>query len=79
MNQIKSHNRRAAFTLLKEFCVFAMGKNSDKGYFTEVTEWTNGEGYDILVEGVDGKRTISLTCGEWEAIKKCIKAIEKID
>lgn len=77
MNQIKSHNRKAAFTLLKEFCVFAMGQNSTKGYFTEVTEWSNGEGYDIMVVGVDGKRTISLTCGEYDAIKKCIKVIEK--
>lgn len=77
MNQIKSHNRRAAHADLKEFCIFAMGKNSDKGYFVEVTEWSNGEGYDIIADGVDGKRTISLTCGEYDAIKKCIKAIEK--
>lgn len=34
--------------------------------FVEVTEWKNGEGFDV---SISDKKTISLTWGEWECIQ----------
>lgn len=36
-----------------------------KDSFIEVTEWTNGEGFDI---SIDDNKHFSLTCGEINAI-----------
>lgn len=43
-----------------------------KGDFIEVTEWANGEGYDISVRD----KLISLTHGEIEAINYLIKCLD---
>lgn len=43
-----------------------------KGDFIEVTEWVNGEGYDISVRD----KLISLTHGEIEAINYLIKCLD---
>lgn len=43
-----------------------------KDDFIEVTEWTNGEGWDITIND----RVISLTYGQLEAIKYLIKSLD---
>lgn len=45
---------------------------ADKDDFIEITEWTNGEGWDICTN----KRQISLTFGELEAIYYLAKYLE---
>jgi hypothetical protein len=56
-----------------------MGEDrEDMGDFLEVTEWTNGEGYDICILDVAGEKQFHLTWGQFRALKKCIKAIEKL-
>ena len=40
--------------------------------FIEVTEWTNGEGYDIMIND----ETISLTEGQLNAINYLVKSLE---
>lgn len=75
MKKIEVIPRKSAFADLNEFCSFAIASGK-KHLFVEVTEWTNIEGYDITIEGSQGKRTLSLTYGEWEAIKECINTIE---
>lgn len=44
----------------------------DKDDFIEVTEWTNGEGYDISFKN----RTIQLTTGELDAIKYLVDSLQ---
>ena len=39
--------------------------------FIEVTEWTNGEGWDIWLND----RPMSLTCGQLEAINYLVKTL----
>jgi hypothetical protein len=75
--KIEVSERTSAFVLLSEFCMFSMGERRDKGDFLEVTEWSNGEGYDIHLNDVNGDKTFHLTWGQVRAFKKCIKAIEK--
>jgi len=43
-----------------------------KDDFIEVTEWTNGEGYDISLN----ERVISLSNGQLDAINYLIKALD---
>lgn len=60
--------RKSVNDSLKKYCVYA--KDGD---FIEVTERTNGEGWDINIS--DEKR-MSLTFGELEAINYLVKTLE---
>jgi hypothetical protein len=42
--------------------------------FIEVTEWSNGEGYDVRISD---EPTFSLHFTEWDLLKKLIKKIEE--
>jgi len=76
--KVQVSKRTAAMVDLKDFCTFSMGPDrKDKGDFLEVTEWTNGEGYDIHILDSAGEKQFQLTWGQVKALKKCIKAIEK--
>lgn len=44
--------------------------------YIEVTEWANGEGYDITIGGGSNYKQFSLTDGELEAIKYLTKSLE---
>jgi len=57
---MKSQKRNSVFTELKKYC--HLSKEND---FIEVTEWSNGEGYDITIND----KIISLTDGQLEGIK----------
>ena len=76
--EINVTNRKSAFVELKDYCVGSMGKDKEKeGHFLEVTKWSNGEGYDIHIEDSSGPTRFMLTWGQFEAMKKCIKVIDK--
>lgn len=76
--EIKVTNRKSAFVELKDYCVGSMGKDKEKeGHFLEVTEWSNWEGYDIHIHDSEGERQIHLSYGQFDAIKKCVKVIDK--
>lgn len=53
----------------------------DKNAIIEVTEWTNGEGYDInfLSNTSSILNTISLTEGQLEAINYLVKSLQYAD
>ena len=44
----------------------------NKSSFIEITEWTNGEGWDIAIN----EKMINLTYGELEAINYLTKALD---
>ena len=70
--KIEFSKRLSAFTALKPFC--SMAKDDD---FMEVTQWTNHEGFDIQISDVSGTRTIFMTDGEFLALKKLVKSLDK--
>jgi hypothetical protein len=48
--RISLNNRKAAFVELKDWCVMSCGPDREEaGDFLEVTQWTNGEGYDVFL------------------------------
>ncbi len=52
------------------------------GDFMEVTEWSNGEGYDVFISrelqnGVWEEQAFSVTYGQFRAMKKMIKLFQK--
>ena len=52
--EIKVTTRKSTFVELKDYCIGSMVKDGiDKGHFLEVTEWSNGEGYDMNLLGVN--------------------------
>lgn len=53
------NTRKSVHTELRAYC--HMAKSHE---ICEVTEWTNGEGWDIAI----GTRTIQLTMGELQAL-----------
>ena len=60
MSKIEVSKRRAVFAELKGYCHLS----SDNDYM-EVTEWSNGEGYDVCIDRKSGSEKFSLTHGEW--------------
>jgi len=75
MEKIKLENRKSAFIKLSDFCIMS----NDENDYIEVTEWSNMEGYDIEIYKHNTKTTnkIQLTYGEFQAIKKIIKLLNK--
>lgn len=61
---IEVNNRRAVFAELKNYCMHS----GDHDYM-EVTEWSNGEGFDIMIERNRGIERFSLSHGEWELLQ----------
>jgi hypothetical protein len=74
--KVDLRTRKSAFVELKDFCIFSMGDIKRKDDYLEVTEWSNGEGYDIYISTKDELK-LQLTWGQFHALKKCIKKIEK--
>lgn len=70
IKMIEFYDRKAVFSELKEYCI--MAKEFD---FIEITEWKNGEGFDINVSSTLGNQIISLTAGEFRLIKKMVKEL----
>ena len=64
MMSIEVSKRRAVFAPLKPYC-FHAGEND----YMEVTEWSNGEGYDIVIDRKNNTERFSLTHGEWECLQ----------
>ena len=62
--KVEVNNRRAVFAELKDYCMHS----GDHDYI-EVTEWSNGEGYDILIDRKRGMSQFSLSYGEWELLQ----------
>ena len=64
---IEIKQRKAKFTELKPYDHFA-----DESDYMEVTEWTNGEGFDVTTIIAKHNQTISLTYGQWEALQALV-------
>ena len=57
-------NRRAVFGELKDYCMHS----GDHDYM-EVTEWSNGEGYDVVISHKGGVESFGITHGGWELLQ----------
>ena len=66
---MQEYKRDTKFVSLKEFDSFS--KNGD---FMELTQWYNGEGFDITVSAFGGDQRFSLTWGQWTALKVLVGA-----
>jgi hypothetical protein len=71
-SMVEINNKLSKMTELVAYCHHA--KPHD---FGEVTEWVNGEGFDILLNSSRGEQRISVTYGEWEAIQVLVAYKEK--
>ena len=67
--KIEESKRMTLFSELNPFDVFAK-----KGDYIEVTEWTNGEGYDVTIES-NPRAYFQITDGQFRALKKLIKKL----
>ena len=76
INPIITNKRRAIFSTLKGYCPTTINRE-DKGDFIEITEWINGEGFDINISDVMGFRILQVTYGEYKLIKKLVKYLNK--
>ena len=60
---IEETKRKAVFSELKGYCIHACDNN-----YMEVTQWSNGEGYDICIDRKNGGEKFSLTFGEFDLL-----------
>jgi hypothetical protein len=70
---VEISNRRAIFSELAHYD--HLSKPDD---FIEVTEWSNGEGYDVEIASSPGSK-FQLTHGQFEAMKDLIYKLEKAE
>ena len=70
-NNIFIHNRRSGYAQLNHF-----GAENPQDYI-EVTEWTNGGGYDITIvtSNWNRERNYSLSYGEFQALQSIINKL----
>jgi len=69
---IDRHSRKTVIALLKSFCGFSA---KDEAHYIEVVEWVNAEGVDVVMEATSGKESFSLTYGQFDALKACMKEL----
>lgn len=67
---MEENKRNSVMMQLDGYCI--MSKEHD---YIEVTEWSNGEGFDIMIEG-DRLERFSLTWGQFKALKKGVKHLK---
>ena len=67
---MEKYTRKAIFDTLKKYDHTA--KEHD---FIEITEWYNGEGFDVEVQSSLSTR-FQLTWGQFKALKKLIKVLD---
>ena len=58
------YQRNARFSKLGDYDVWAKPKD-----FIEVTEWYNGEGFDVQLSTSAGEQRMSFSWGEYTALK----------
>ncbi len=64
---MKINNRKSIYDDLQKYdCL------KNKSSFIEITEWANGEGWDITID----EKMFNLTYGELEAIKYLTRALD---
>lgn len=64
---MKINNKKSIYDDLQKYdCL------KSKPSFIEITEWTNGEGWDITID----EKIFSLTYGELEAIKYLTRVLD---
>ena len=63
----EEYKRNARFVRLKEYDYFAAEDD-----FMEVTEWYNGEGFDVHTTSKTGIQQTSMTWGEYKALRALI-------
>lgn len=74
-NKFETYRRVAVFSELEEYCTHA--KPTD---YVEVTEWHNGEGFDVDVCTTNrAPQKFMLTFGEWKLLKKMVKSLDNLD
>ena len=65
------YTKKAVFSELKKYDYIA-----GEGDFIEVTEWKNGEGFDVEIVGKLSTR-FQLTWGGYTALKKLVKKLNR--
>lgn len=65
--EFEVYARKTAFTPLEGYCYFAR-----KDDYIEVTEWSNGEGFDVSILSISGEKSFSLTEGEFDALEQLV-------
>ena len=70
---IETYNRKAKFASLNPYCHLAKEHS-----YIEVTEWSNGEGFDVSIGAAEDKH-FSLTYGEYQALQAVVSYRENDD
>jgi hypothetical protein len=64
---METYNKKTVYDNLNKYCPL-----SKKDSYIEISEWNNGEGYDI---DLNGEKRISITFGELDAINYLTKVL----
>ncbi len=65
---VETFKRNSVYSSLKEYCHMCKDEHS----FMEVTEWYNGEGFDIIINDGFAEQKFSLTHGQYQLLQVLI-------
>lgn len=68
--KITQYKRKTVFTELGEWCYL-----SDDTDYIEVTDWANGDGFDVNVNSKNMDQMFHMTHGQFKAFKKIYKKL----
>lgn len=66
---MEKYKIKSIFEELKDYCLFSKNREGD---YIEVTEWKNGEGFDVHIHS-SLPQSFRMTWGQYELMKKLIK------
>lgn len=76
----KKNNKKFEITKVKNVMMGYGGYLDDSGYVS-VTEWCNGEGFDVSVDcgigGHGGNSSFQISWEQWEVLKDTVKQLYK--
>lgn len=70
--EISVVNRTAASARLQGWCYSALDADE-----MEVCEWSNGEGFDVVISHKNKETRVELTWGEWELLTKLVRTLQQ--
>jgi hypothetical protein len=69
---MEKYQRHAITEDLQKYCYLAKEHS-----FIEICDWNNGEGFDVTIESGTNSKLFQLTHGEFKAIKKLVKKLDR--
>jgi hypothetical protein len=68
---MEKYQRNTIFSEIKEYCYLSAEHD-----FIEISEWKNGDGFDVIISNRGTEERIPITWGQFKLLKKMVKKLD---